>query len=72
MKKGHYWVKVRGKVTTGKFDGKSWTLALSVWDKLVRWITNSKIEVLFDAPPECQTGCVCKQNADGTWDVKCA
>jgi len=78
MKTGYYWIKLNGQILPARWDGEKWnhengTIRLAEivphnrWQRFRKWL-GLKVQPLDF---QCQTGCVCTQNPNGTWKIEC-
>lgn len=65
-KTGYYWVQYKNEVIPARFDGTVYHHG----DKILHPKHVISVEPMDD-PPQCQTGCTCTQNADGSWTIVC-
>lgn len=79
MKTGYYWVNLNGRGIIARWDGKLWhhengtaSFAIVMPHNLIEKMRRS---IGMKPRPlggfQCQTGCVCTQNSDGTWTIVC-
>jgi len=67
-KTGYYWVNYKGEMIPARFDGDVYYHGYKILHP--KHIV-SVSENTLDDPPQCQTGCTCTQNADGSWTIVC-
>ena len=67
LKAGHYWLAdENGNLYTSFWNGEHFLHGGGVH------YPHQNHKVIAEDVPQCQTGCVCTQNPDGTWKINCA
>lgn len=66
---GHYWIVIgENELVHARFDGNHFH-----HEKGKSHPEHVKVNRFDDVPPggQCQTGCICTQNSDGSWHIVC-
>lgn len=68
MESGWYWVNSNGNLVPARYDGNKFHLH---GHEHIEMEEDEVSVVSTMSDPQCQTGCICTKNADGSWTIVC-